>query len=121
ADAAHQSVKFILTHQEAGCLARGMAAKRLRAALGDFGEELIALMGRREQEAWVPLRILFQPGERIRSKTLHRQPRQQFAELPLEVANPTVGENDVGVEDLAGERMDAAGADRRADIVVEPA
>ena len=37
------------------------------------------------------------------------------------MANPAVGQNNVGVENLAGQRVDPARADGGADIVVEPA
>ena len=62
-----------------------------------------------------------QPGQRFGAHPLHRRLGQQFVELHPVVADPTVGEDDIGVEDFSGERIDPAGSDRGADVVVEPA
>ncbi len=44
-----------------------------------------------------------------------------FIELAPEVTDPTVGENDVGVQDLASHGIGATWTDCRSHIVVEPA
>ena len=62
-----------------------------------------------------------QPGQRFGTHSLHRGLWQQFVELHPVVTDPAVGENDVGVEDFAGQRIDPAGPNRGADVVVEPA
>ena len=36
------------------------------------------------------------------------------------MTDPTVGEDDIGIEDLTRQRVDTAGANGRSDIVVEP-
>ncbi len=41
-------------------------------------------------------------------------------ELKIEVSNPNVGENDVRIEDFAGQRMHATWANGGPNVVVQP-
>ena len=74
-----------------------------------------------QAHARIPLGMLLEPGECFRRETLHCDAREDFVELLPVMANPAVGQNNVGVENLAGQRVDPARADGGADIVVEPA
>ena len=92
-----------------------MAAQRLGAAPGQLGQELVALDGPASAGNAGPIADCVPARSSVSgAEAFHRQLGQHLAELPLEMANPAVGQDDVGVEDLARERMHPARADRRA-------
>ncbi len=64
--------------------------------------------------------MLGQPRKRFVAHSLSRQFRHHVVELEVEMSNPAVGQDDIGVEYLTGKRMNAAWPDGRADVVVEP-
>ena len=60
------------------------------------------------------------PGQSFRGHSLSHDLGHDFFKLTFECTNPTVGQHDVRVQDFTGQRIYSAGADRGADIVVQP-
>ena len=98
-----------------------MPAVGFRAVGGQVGLDGGTHRGMSQAHARIPLGMLLEPGECFRCETLHCDPREDFVELHPVMTNPAVGQNNIGVENLAGQRVDTARADGGADIVVEPA
>ena len=85
------------------------------------GEQFLAPRGRGEDDAGIPLRIIFKPDQRFRGQALGRDFRHLFVIPPPERANPAIGQHDVGIENLAGQRMSPGRADGDGDVIVQPA
>ena len=49
--------------------------------------------------------MLAEPGQRLRTKAFHCQLGHDFVVLSFEVANPAVGQHDIRVQNLTGERI----------------
>ena len=65
--------------------------------------------------------MISQPGQRVRSVTFHCDFRQSFSKLLLIVSNPAVSQNDVGIQNLTSQGMNAAWANCGPDVVIQPA
>ena len=61
-----------------------------------------------------------QPRERLRAVAFHRNLGQNLVVLHIEVANPAIRQDDVGIQDLTGHWMNTARTNGGADIVVQP-
>ena len=79
-----------------------------------------AVIGWSESNAWIPVRVRTEPSERFGAHSFHGQLWHHVVELEAEVTDPAVGQNDVGIEDLAGHRMHAAWTNRGSNVIVEP-
>ena len=73
-----------------------------------------------QQNARIPIRTIVQPSQRSWPVTFHRNLWQQFRKLSLIGSDPAVRQNNVGVQDLARQRVDSTWTNRRSDVVVQP-
>ena len=65
--------------------------------------------------------MLSKPGQGFGRYFLHRDLGHDLVKLIFKHANPTIGQDNISVEDLARLRIDSTWTDRRADVVVQPA
>ena len=98
-----------------------MTAVGLRPVGGELGLDGVTHRGMSQANPRIPLGMSLEPSECLRRKSFHGNVRHNFVELLPVMANPAVGQNNVGVENLAGQWVDTARPDGGADVVVEPA
>ena len=68
----------------------------------------------------IPSRPGVEPGQGLGAESFHREVRQHVVVIALEGADPSIGQNHVGVEDLPGKRMHSARPDRQPNVVRQP-
>ena len=61
-----------------------------------------------------------QPGQGLGVKPIHRDLGQELLELKPKVTNPSIRQNDIRIEDLAGHGIHATGPNSRANIIIQP-
>ena len=115
-----QPVELVVTDQLRVRLGQGMPAIGFRAMRGQVGLDCGAHRRVGQAHARIPLRVFLQPSERLRRKALHSDTRQDLVELHPVMTNPAVGQNNIGVENLASQRVDPAWPDGSANVVIEP-
>ena len=98
----------------------GFRGKLLSRFVADLLLDEITIFRFRQTNAWIPVRMLHVPGKFFRRSTFHDQLGHDVAELVFESTNPTVGQNDIRVQDFTGLWIDAAWSDRGANVVVQP-
>ncbi len=121
AGATNQTVVLVITQKLRIDLCNRMASHRQHRLSLNFASDLSPTCWRGQSNARIPARVLTQPRECFSTEALHRDGRKNLVELVEEVTNPAVRQDDVGIENLAGHRVNSAGADGRADVVVQPA
>ena len=91
-----------------------------QSSSSDLSADFVSSGGCRESDPRIPAGVFGQPGQRFGAHPLHRRLRQQFVELHPVVPDPAICEDDICIENLAGQRVDTAGSDRGSDVVIEP-
>src|SRR5690606_25082972 len=86
-----------------------------------LADESLPLRRRSEPDPGIPTRIAIQPLDRRPVEALERDLGREVMELIPERADPTVREDDIRVDDLAGLRVGMARSDRGPLVIVEPA
>ena len=118
---ANQAVVEVVADEAVVDLGHRVAGVGGQCLSGDAASDFHSFGRGRQTDARIPAGVLGQPGQRFGTHSLHRGLWQQFVVLHPVVTDPAVGEDDVGVEDFTGQWIHPAGANRGADVVVEPA
>ena len=124
AHATGETVIAIVAEQGGVDVCRGMtgepAVLAAGPAPGQLGQHVGALRGKRQPHPGIPVRVKIEPGQRLGPESFHRRlGNEQLPGLHPAADEPLV-HDDVGIEDLAGEGIDPAGADGEAHAGVGP-
>ncbi len=89
--------------------------------VSDFRSNRFAVRRMSQSHPGIPFGMLLQPGKCFRGISFHGQLWKFFVELAPEMPNPSIGQNDVCIQNLTRDWVGSAGADGGADVVVQPA
>ena len=121
AGASDESIKHVITDEPVVDLCQWMPGVRGHCLTGDPSADFGSLTRCSQADARIPVGMSCEPGQCFGAHALHGRLRQQLVELHPVVADPAIGENDIGIENFTGQRVDPAGPDRGANVIVEPA
>ena len=97
-----------------------MASEWLASVSGNLSSNVITNRRSSHTNPGIPVRMIGEPRQCFRSEAFHCYLWQQFTELLAVVANPTVCQDDVGIQNLPGHRIYSTRPNRCANVIVQP-
>ena len=120
AGASDESIKHVIADEAVVDPCQWMPGIRGHCRTGDTSTDLGSLAWCGQADTRIPVGMFREPGQCFGAHALHGRLRQQLVELHPVVTDPAIGEDDIGIKNLSGQRIDPAGADRSANVIVEP-